>query len=124
MDGSTETIEPRVAYIWSQSLQDAADQLPANVGRSSRVHGLIAALGLLHREEPKQDSVSVDRRVQLDREDSEESDAALELPVSLSSKGKGRATVVAPDVALGSETALKRYHEAGYVGTSYSRVHL
>ncbi|CAK9781091.1 Arginase/deacetylase [Cutaneotrichosporon oleaginosum] len=36
-----------VAYIWSPELQRAADELPANVGRSSLVHGLVRALGLL-----------------------------------------------------------------------------
>lgn len=40
-----------VAYLWSPELQRAADGLPANTGRSSLVHGLIHALGLLKPDE-------------------------------------------------------------------------
>jgi hypothetical protein len=37
----------RVAYIWSLDLQDACDQLPCNQGRSTIVHDLHRAFGLL-----------------------------------------------------------------------------
>lgn len=37
----------RVAYIWSTDLQSACDQLPCNPGRSSVVHELHRAYGLL-----------------------------------------------------------------------------
>jgi hypothetical protein len=36
----------RVSYIWSRQLQDACDQLPSNIGRSSMVHDLHRAFGL------------------------------------------------------------------------------
>jgi hypothetical protein len=36
-----------VKYVWSKLLQDVCDQLPANLGRSSMVHDLIRAFGLL-----------------------------------------------------------------------------
>ena len=37
----------RVAYIWASALQDACDQLPCNRGRSTVVHDLHRADGLL-----------------------------------------------------------------------------
>lgn len=37
----------RVVYIHSDNLIDAADRLPANIGRASLVHELIAGLDLL-----------------------------------------------------------------------------
>jgi hypothetical protein len=40
-------VDRRVAYVSSPSLVAVADKLPANVGRSSLVHELIDALGLL-----------------------------------------------------------------------------
>lgn len=40
-------IDMTVAYVWSQEQQSIADQLPANVGRSSVVHSLVRSLGLL-----------------------------------------------------------------------------
>lgn len=40
-------IMPTVAYIWSPTLQKAADALPANLNRSSLVHGLAQSLDLL-----------------------------------------------------------------------------
>lgn len=36
----------KVAYIWSPTLQHAADQLPSNIDRSSMVHSLVHALDL------------------------------------------------------------------------------
>lgn len=36
-----------LAYIWSPALQQSADLLPSNIGRSSFVHALSNALGLL-----------------------------------------------------------------------------
>ncbi|KAK4683692.1 hypothetical protein P7C73_g6540, partial [Tremellales sp. Uapishka_1] len=46
--GAAVSSRSPVAYIWSQPLQEVADQLPANPDRSSVVHGLHRALGLLH----------------------------------------------------------------------------
>jgi hypothetical protein len=37
----------RVAYIWSPDLQNACDQLPCNQDRSTVVHDLHRAFGLL-----------------------------------------------------------------------------
>ena len=37
----------RVAYLWSSALQDACDQLPCNLDRSTVVHDLHRAYGLL-----------------------------------------------------------------------------
>lgn len=37
----------RVAYIWSSDLQHACDQLPSNRSRSTVVHDLHRAFGLL-----------------------------------------------------------------------------
>jgi len=37
----------RVAYIWSSDLQKACDQLPCHPGRSTVVHDLHRAYGLL-----------------------------------------------------------------------------
>lgn len=39
-----------LGYCYSQSLEQAADKLPSNIGRSSMVHRLIAAYGLLNHE--------------------------------------------------------------------------
>lgn len=39
-----------VSYIWSEELQRISDQLPSNLGRSSLVHDLHRALGLLDDE--------------------------------------------------------------------------
>lgn len=36
----------RVAYIWSRELQNACNELPCNIGRSSIVHELHRAYGL------------------------------------------------------------------------------
>ena len=79
----------RTRYIWSQALQDASDQLPANLGRSSLVHGLIQALSLLESNHPDDPSASED---------------------------SWRAVVVPPDMTLGTEACLRRYHDAAYVG--------
>ena len=37
----------RVAYIWSPALQDACDQLPSNLNRSTAIHDLHRAYDLL-----------------------------------------------------------------------------
>ncbi|TXT08966.1 hypothetical protein VHUM_02440 [Vanrija humicola] len=74
------------AYIWSPELQAAADALPANVGRSSAVHSLIRALGLLSDGGGARDGAA-----------------------------SAVARVVPPDPALGDAAELARYHARGYV---------
>ena len=64
----------RVAYVWSQEMQDVAGDLPANIGRSSLVHGLVNALDLLHEPDSAQQHVSSEqinrtRSVQVDPND-------------------------------------------------------
>lgn len=82
----------RVSYIWSEELQAIADKLPANIGRSSRVHSLIRALGLVQGQSTEEDE-----------ED----------------HGKtGKAAIVAPDISLGEPEQLRKYHDARYVGES------
>ena len=39
-----------ISYIWSEPLQRVSDQLPSNLGRSSLVHDLHRAIGLLDDE--------------------------------------------------------------------------
>jgi hypothetical protein len=54
----------RVAYIWSQDLQTACDQLPCNKNRSTVVHDLHRAYGLLDDRilvEPDLELATVDR---------------------------------------------------------------
>jgi hypothetical protein len=82
----------RVAYVHSKRLQAVSDQLPSNVGRSSLVHSLIAAYGLL--------SQGLDK-------------ASLEVD-NTDCKGKSKATVVEPEEA--TRLDLLRYHDAAYVG--------
>ncbi|WWC94618.1 hypothetical protein V866_001465 [Kwoniella sp. B9012] len=79
----------RVAYIWSQELQDVSDDLPSNIGRSSMVHGLIKALDLL------------------------DDDAAAKRLTNGDNPNK--ATVFAPDEDLGSEQCLLKYHDQSYI---------
>lgn len=81
----------RVAYIWSAELQACADQLPANLGRSSLVHGLVHALGLVR-------SVST-----------------VESP-ECSPDTTMSACLVSPEPTLATEAELRRYHDARYVG--------
>jgi hypothetical protein len=78
---------PRVAYIWFEQLEELANALPANLGRSSMVHSLINALGLVKRND-----------------------------LDVAKSDDMRATVIAPDLRLGTAEALKKYHDAKYVG--------
>lgn len=41
----------RVGYAYNEALIEAADRLPSNIGRASRVHGLIEAFGLVEEME-------------------------------------------------------------------------
>ena len=55
-----------VSYIWSAELQQLSDRLPSNLGRSSLIHGLHRATGLLYNDnilvvEPDLDLGSGDR---------------------------------------------------------------
>lgn len=96
----------RVAYLWSEDMQAAADQLPSNLGRSSVVHDLIRDLDLL-------DNGGVPRDLE---RDGRQGDAGRR------SGGVGargdllRARVVRPDIQLGNEDNMKRYHDPKYVG--------
>ncbi|ORX35728.1 hypothetical protein BD324DRAFT_73851 [Kockovaella imperatae] len=114
----------RTAYIWSTELQTVADQLPANVGRSSMVHGLIHALDLLEdrhhdgaRSGAQQNAEQIDADAEVEQdedeyEDQEREEKPIAAPIpSLS----GRATIVSPYERFASETELKRYHDAAYV---------
>lgn len=82
-------------YVWSPELQLCADRLPANQGRSSLVHGLVQALGLLQNDSTLSDS-SNDRL-----------DNTTDGPV---------ARLIAPARVLATEAELKRYHDTPYVG--------
>lgn len=86
----------RVCYIWSEELQQVSDQLPANLGRSSRVHSLIRALDLIIDDRPYENITP----------------QAGSQPTGPSRK----AFVVEPDDSLATEEWLKRYHDDAYVG--------
>jgi hypothetical protein len=90
---------PRVAYIWSNELQVAADALPANLGRSTMVHNLIRSLDLL------------DDGSQPAEKDLTECEASSGTTAIVR-----KALVVPPDRELGSYRALQRYHDTKYVG--------
>ena len=105
----------RVSYIWSEELQAVSDQLPSNIGRSSVVHDLIDAFGLLHHgkdsnndgPEPGADSGA---------EHGQDGQTGIARASETSPETDGRAQVVPPDLELGTETMLKRYHDITYVG--------
>jgi hypothetical protein len=99
---SVNDVHPRVVYIWSQAMQDAADALPANIGRSSMVHDLIHSLDLL---EPAPVATETDPRT----------------PEGAESQGMEQtARVMAPEMELGTAEALRRYHDTKYVGELFS----
>nr|XP_031863426.1 uncharacterized protein CI109_001302 [Kwoniella shandongensis]KAA5530498.1 hypothetical protein CI109_001302 [Kwoniella shandongensis] len=138
---SSSSSSSRVAYIWSQDLQDVADDLPSNVGRSSMAHGLIDSLGLLDHTQEPEDGGS-------DEEDDDDVDGAVEESAGggdgedgATTKSKKQdqssdqidqtelrntiddspsllrtAKVIAPDLSLGTKTCLLRYHDKAYVG--------
>jgi histone deacetylase 1/2/histone deacetylase 8 len=107
-----EANPPPVAYIWSQELQDAADRLPANLGRSSMVHELVKSFDLL---QVNPGSPSTDESVENKPPSDKESD------VGEVTKSAERAIIVSPDLELGSAEALQRYHDADYVGMSAAK---
>ncbi|ORY32851.1 histone deacetylase 8 [Naematelia encephala] len=81
---------PRVQYVWSTALQAAADQLPANIGRSSIVHDLVFALDLVENAvQPDQHLGSRDRQP--------------------------RGRVICPDLIYASFASLEKYHDKAYV---------
>ncbi len=134
-----------VAYIWSAELQRAADRLPANVGRSSLVHGLVRALGLLenapddgekegavgeggndetsqttsdraHAQSGPSDEATKDEDEGEEEEDEvDEDDEGEEPPI------RG-IRVIPPDLSLGTPAELKRYHDQRYLGKLESRI--
>lgn len=97
----------RVAYIWSEELQTAADQLPSNLGRSSVAHNLITTLDLLQVD--GQDRGSTHDNIQGDQAGKVADDGLAD--------DLRRAKIVHPDARLGNEEYLKRYHDAKYVGS-------
>jgi histone deacetylase 1/2/histone deacetylase 8 len=112
---------PLVAYVWSQTLQEAADQLPYNLGRSTVVHDLIRSLDLL---DITSGSSNTDERAEDDSDRNGDEQGTLHLrsrSIELGKgKGKGkprsRARVVEPDMSLGTAESLRRYHDSDYVG--------
>ena len=59
------TIEMKVGYIYSQILTHLADETTPPTGRSSRVHALIQALGLIHPDSAGRRMNSSDRNAYL-----------------------------------------------------------
>lgn len=53
-----ETSHRRVAYVWSQQLEDVSSELPSNVGRSRQIHDLVRALHLLRQVDDEEEDVS------------------------------------------------------------------
>jgi histone deacetylase 1/2 len=108
---------PLVAYIWSQTLQEAADQLPYNLGRSTLGHDLIRSLDLL---DGTSGSSPTDEHGEGDSDRHEDEETALHLRSRSIEKGKGnlrsRARVIEPDMSLGTAQSLRRYHDSDYVG--------
>jgi len=107
------------AYIWSPALQAAADALPANKGRSSRVHSLIRALGLVQaptgadeRDKPTT-GANANSNANTDG-DGDPNDEANENDGKV--KIKTPAVIVPPDLTLATEAELRRYHDKRYVG--------
>ena len=94
-----ERLPPRVAYISSPALRDAADRLPSNIGRSSLVHYLIDSLDLLEVSQALDD---------------EEGEMQLR-PVRESS---ARAVVIEPEQATRKE--LLTFHDGQFVRQSIS----
>ncbi|BEJ16308.1 hypothetical protein CspHIS471_0509130 [Cutaneotrichosporon sp. HIS471] len=130
-----------VAYIWSAELQRAADQLPANVGRSSLVHGLVRALGLL--DNPSDHSDTVRQGVEGQGADgggehNAEASRDPEVAWLSSESGPGEGMeggdveaeddeeptdppihgirVVPPDLSFATPIELRRYHDQRYLG--------
>ena len=113
----------RVAYIWSQELQDVADDLPANHGRSSMVHGLIQVLDLLERgqaQEAHQPGPNRSEEAHDDDDntidDSDDGEGSMGHPEVTIPRLAGKATVVQPELEFGIPGELKKYHDAKYVG--------
>ncbi|KAL7421968.1 hypothetical protein Q5752_003740 [Cryptotrichosporon argae] len=109
----------QVAYIWSRELQRVADELPANVGRSSIVHDLVRALGLLDGGDGP-DAGEGGGRAGLSAEGfNPVSATGKNEPVAGESErhvAQARGVVVlAPEETLGTPDNLKRYHDADYV---------
>ena len=113
-----------MAYVWSQELQDVADDLPANQGRSSMVHGLMQVLDLL--QEQRADEIP--RSAARDAAEAKDGDSDNESvgddagdssnrPEIILPRMTGKATIVPPKLEFGSPSELKRYHDAKYVGT-------
>jgi hypothetical protein len=126
-----------VAYIWSPQLQSAADALPANLGRSSRVHALIRALGLVRTEDNGQDEDEDEEKSNNRNEDADVDKVnsgnggatdqneeqpklcpnnAMAIAGHASPTQWAPARLVPPDLALATEAELKKYHDARYVG--------
>lgn len=128
-----------VAYIWSPPLQDVADALPANRGRSSTVHGLIRALQLADFDQAADDKdkeggehgegvngnsedASVTRfGIVIPAKDKIEAEPSKAKPVTTVRPDRElaqhrMAKVVPPMTELATPAEMRRYHEVKYVG--------
>lgn len=114
----------KVAYIWSQGLQDVCDDLPANPGRSSLVHGLIQALGSLENDLAlvKGDEGSRERCDPGYPTRGLSESSGVEGRSKDESKRHSKAIVIPPDPDLATEACLRRYHDAAYVGRYHPEV--
>ena len=90
-----ERLPPRVVYISSPALRNAADRLPSNIGRSCLVHSLIDSLDLLTQASDDNEGVKPP------------------LPVR---KCSARATVIEPEPAKRKE--LLTFHDGQFVRQS------
>jgi len=115
-DSMTTQQPRRVSYIWSQDAQDVADCLPANIGRSSVVHGLIQAFELLEQTSSKLNGSSETAKTATSRP--KPNGTSLDPPYSSSTAERPRATIIAPALSSGIGDILRRYHDKEYVGKS------
>lgn len=112
-----------VAYVWSPTLQDVADALPANVGRSSTVHGLIRALHLAdfdkaEKERECGEAANANEEVTANGSATNGTgeDAVESIPASSQEVDHCVAKVVWPMAELATPAEMRRYHEVKYVG--------
>ncbi|WVF71325.1 hypothetical protein IAT40_006128 [Kwoniella sp. CBS 6097] len=132
----------RIAYVWSQELQDVCDDLPSNVGRSSMVHGLVRSLDLVEdgdgylfederESQGQQDENELEgkghpnqegegERARHQEENGHQANGEKTTPTPASKAGTNgdasrKAIIVSPDEGLGTKECLLRYHDRAYV---------
>ena len=107
-----------VSYIWSQQLEDVANDLPSNIGRSSVVHSLVRELGLLDDIDSQVVELPGSDGCVKESDERREVSTASHTPDLLESATScRRARVVKPDMTLGTRDRLLRYHSGSYVGS-------